>query len=586
MEKDREMEINEAAQKIKRRLAVARGEEPAALLLKNAKVVNVFSGEIVEGNVAIEEGFVAAVGDQYTGGKDTIDLKGKYVAPGLIDAHLHIESTLLLPPELGRLITAHGTTAVINDPHEIANVFGPDGVKLILEASRHAICDFFATVPSSVPSTDLETAGGAIDSGEVAELLGYPGVIGLGEMMNYPGVTGGDTEVLKKIIAANEKGKVIDGHAPAVSGKGLQAYLSAGVKSDHECITKEEAREKLNSGMKIIIRHGSATSSLEELLPLINHANSTSFMFGSDDREAGELLEKGHINEILREAVSLGADPLLMIKIATLNAALHYRLYDRGAVAPGYRADLVVFEDLTDFRAALVIKNGKVVAQNGKVLEPAPSYEPPAWAKDSVQLKRTLQAEDFKLPAPAEGKMPVIGLVPGQLVTEKLFFEVELAKDGSVAAVPAPGVNKIAVIERHGKNGRMAVGLIKGTGLEKGALASSVAHDSHNLVVTGASEEAMAAAVNALSGLGGGFIAVDESGSTIASLPLPLAGLMSLDSAGEVATKMKAVLQAARELGTTLPQPFLTLSFMALPVIPSLKITDCGLVDVDNFTFL
>jgi len=585
VEKNYATGMNEAVKKIKRRLAVARGEEPAALLLKDAKVVNVFSGELTEGNVAVEEGFIAAVGGQYTEGKETIDLKGKYLAPGLIDAHLHVESTLLLPPELGRVIAVHGTTAVINDPHEIANVLGADGVKLMLEASEEAPCDFFATVPSSVPSTDMETAGGEIDSDMVKTLLNHRRVVGLGEMMNYPGVTGGDGEVLKKIVAAEAAGKVIDGHAPAVSGSGLQAYLSAGISTDHECITAEEASEKLAGGMKIIIRHGSATSSLQELLPLVTPGNSDSFMFGSDDREAGELREKGHVNEILRSAVSLGADPLLMIKLASLNAARHYRLYGRGAVAPGYRADLVAFDDLQDFRAALVVKDGRIIARQGNCLVPETAYELPPAAKGSVKLKRTIKEEDFRLQKTAE-KIPVIGVIPGQLVTEKLYLEVESAEDGFVAAKPAAGINKIAVIERHGKSGRISVGLIRGIGLEQGALASSVAHDSHNLVVVGASEKAMAAAVNELARTGGGFVAVDNEASIKASLPLQAAGLMSVDKASVVAEKMTAVLQAAAELGTKLPQPFLTLSFMALPVIPSLKITDRGLVDVDKFAFI
>ncbi|MFO7952991.1 MAG: adenine deaminase [Bacillota bacterium] len=585
MKNNRGTRMNEAAQKIKRRLAVARGEEPAALLLKNAKVVNVFSGEIIKGNVAIDEGFIAAVGEQYTEGKETIDLKGKYIAPGLIDAHLHVESTLLLPPELGRVIAAHGTTAVINDPHEIANVLGADGVKLMLEASEEAPCDFFATVPSSVPSTDMETAGGEINSAMVKELLAHPRVVGLGEMMNYPGVTGGDEEALKKIVAAEEVKKVIDGHAPAVTGSGLQAYLSAGISTDHESITAGEASEKLAGGMKIIIRHGSATSSLQELLSLVNPTNSDSFMFGSDDREAGELLEKGHVNEILRSAVSLGMDPLLMIKIASLNAARHYRLYDRGAVAPGYRADLVVFDDLQNFRASLVFKDGRKIARDGVFLAPETAYELSPAARDSVKLKSTIKEEDFRLQKTAE-KIPVIGVVSGQLVTEKLFLEVESAEDGFIAAKPAPEINKIAVIERHGKSGRVSVGLIKGFGLEQGALASSVAHDSHNLVVVGASEKAMAAAVNELARTGGGFVAVDNEASIKACLPLQAAGLMSTENASVVAEKMAAVLKAAGELGTKLPQPFLTLSFMALPVIPALKITDRGLVDVDSFAFI
>jgi len=567
------------------RLAVARGDKPAELLLKNGRVINVFSGEIVASNIAISGEVIAGVGSDYTAGEKVIDLDGAYVTPGLIDAHLHIESTLLLPPELGRVIVGHGTTTVIHDPHEIANVMGPDGVRMMIELSKQAPCDFFATVPSSVPSTDLETAGGELDAGTVEDLLQNPYTIGLGEVMNYPGVIGGDEEVLKKIAAAAKAGKVVDGHAPAVEGRGLQAYLSAGITTDHECITAAEAREKLAAGMNVIIRHGSATSSLAELVPLVNPATAGSFMLGSDDREAGELLEQGHLNEALKKAVALGADPLLMIKIASLNAARHYRLYDRGAVAPGYRADLAVFEDLRNFRARMVIKDGLMAARDGKAIKELPSSELPASARESVRLSRPLEKKDFTLSYPP-GEVPVIGVVPGQLITEKLLLEVQREESGAVKADPASGINKIAVIERHGKNGNIALGLIRGIVLQKGALASSVAHDSHNLIVVGASEEAMARAVNELASAGGGFVVIGADNSTRAFLPLPAGGLMSELPADQVAEKMARVLEAARQLGTKLPQPFLTLSFMALPVIPSLKITDRGLIDVDNFTFL
>ncbi len=566
-------------------LAVARGDEPAELLLKGGRVVDVFSGAVATGNVAICGELIAGVGSSYTAGEKIIDLDGAYVTPGLIDAHLHVESTLLLPPELGRIIVGHGTTTVIHDPHEIANVLGEEGVNMMIELSKQAPCDFFATVPSSVPSTDLETAGGELDARTVEKLLQSPFTIGLGEMMNYPGVIAGEAEVLKKILAAKKAGKVIDGHAPAVGGKNLQAYLSAGITTDHECITAAEAQEKMAGGMKIIIRHGSATSSLSELVPLVNPLTGDTFMLGSDDREAGELLEQGHLNEALKKAVAMGADPLLIIKIATLNAARHYRLYDRGAVAPGYRADLAIFEDLENFRARLVIKDGREAAREGRALAPVPGNVLPASARESVRLSRLLEAKDFVL-LPSSSPVPVIGVVPGQLITEKLFIDIERDENDNVSADPVSGINKIAVIERHGRNGNIAVGLIRGIGLQKGALASSVAHDSHNLVVAGASEEAMARAANELAAAGGGFAVVGEDNTLKALLPLPAGGLMSDQPAEWVAEEMTRVLEAARELGTALPQPFLTLSFMALPVIPSLKITDRGMVDVDNFTFL
>ncbi len=577
--------MNIKIKNIKQLLAVARGEQPPQLLLKNGQVIDVFNCRVFKGNVAVNNGIIAAVGSEYKTGLKEIDLDGGFIAPGLIDAHLHVESTLLLPPELGRVILGHGTTAVIHDPHEIANVLGLDGVKLMLDLSESSPCDFFATVPSSVPSTDLETAGGEINADQVAQLLRHPRVVGLGEMMNYPGVINGNEEMLRKIIAAQSAGKVVDGHAPSVRGSDLQAYLAAGVSTDHECITPAEAQEKLNSGMKIIIRHGSATSSLDQMLSLINPSNSDFFMFGSDDREVGELLEKGHVNEILKKAVSQGGDPLVMIKIASLNPARHYRLYERGAIAPGYRADLVVFEDLKNFQTRLVFKDGLEVFREGRMLISDHKKKLPAAALNSVKLAKPLQSADFNLYPPSD-QMPVIGVIPGQLITEKLFYNVKRRDDGSVPAVPAPGINKIAVVERHGKNGRISVALIKGIGLNKGALASSVAHDSHNILVTGACEKAMAAAVNELARVGGGFVVVGEDAEVKACLPLKAGGLMSVEKAETVAKKMNDLLTAAHELGTDLSQPFLTLSFMALPVIPSLKITDRGLVDVDNSTII
>jgi len=581
------MDINHSKlfEEEKKRLAVAQGHDPADLLLKNGRLINVFTLEVKKANVAIAGERIAGVGSDYTEGREVIDLEEGYVAPGLIDAHLHIESTLLLPSELARLIVPHGTTAVIHDPHEIANVMGAEGVALMLAASEGLPCDFFATVPSCVPTSLMETAGGEINAAQVTELMAHPRVVGLGEMMNYPGVLEGNEEVLQKIFAARKAGKVVDGHAPALGGRSLQAYTGSGILTDHESITAEEAREKLRNGMKIIIRHGSATSSLADLLPLINPANCDMFMFGSDDREAGELLEKGHLDDLLKTAVEMGAEPLTLIKAASCNAARHFRLYDRGAVAAGYRADLVIFGDLKEFPVMLVFKDGRPAARAGR-MEAAPAvYELPRSACSTVKINRLLREEDFTLTCSSE-KVPVIGIIPGQLITEKLFINVPRQKDGTISARPGPDLNKIAVIERHGKGGGMTTALIKGLSLQKGAIASSVGHDSHNIIVAGASEKAMAAAVNELARLGGGFVVVGADNLAAASLPLPAAGLMTAEKAETVAQKMAAVLSAARRLGATLPQPFLTLSFMALPVIPSLKITDRGLVDVDNFSFL
>jgi len=564
------------------RLAVARKEKPADLMLKNSRMFNVFSGEIIETNLAVKDGFIAAIGPEYKMAAEIIDIEGQFLVPGLIDTHLHIESTLLMPAELARVIVPHGTTCVVNDPHEIANVFGAKGVAVMLDAFEDLPCDFLATVPSCVPATAMETAGGDINAEQVAELLSHPLVVGLGEMMNYPGVIVGDPEVLSKLAATHRAGKVIDGHAPALSGSDLQAYLSCGISTDHECVSAQEAMEKIRGGMKVMIRHGSATSSLFDLLPLINEVTVDSFLFCSDDREASELLEKGHLDGLLKTAVELGADPLQILKIATLNPARHYRLYDRGALAPGYRADLVVFEDLKNFRVSLVIKDGRIAAREGAIVLSLPMVLPPGEVLQSVRLNRSLDESDFTLASPP-GKIPVIGIIPGQLITEKLLLNLKRDNDGLVNADPAVDINKIAVVERHQASGRMAVAMVKGFGLQEGALASSVAHDSHNIIVVGVEEQAMALAVNELARMGGGFVVADGKGEVRACLKLPVAGLMSLESAVGVSEKMKKLLLEAGKLGTTLPQPFLALSFLALPVIPSLKITDHGLFDVDNF---
>ncbi len=567
------------------RVKVANMNKPADLILLGARVVDFISKNIIDTNIAVSGGYIAAIGREYKEAREIIDLQGGFVTPGLIDAHLHIESTLLYPPALAEVLIAHGTTSVISDPHEIANVMGLDGVLMMLEAASGLSCDFFMTAPSCVPATEMETAGGEINLHDLKLLLNHPGVIGLGEMMNYPGVVDGDPQVFSKIAAAHQAGKVVDGHAPGLRGTTLQSYIAAGISTDHETITAEEAREKLAAGMKIIIRHGSASSSLSDLLPLVNDSNVNSFMFGSDDREAGELIEKGHFNDLLREAVKLGADPFLAIRMATHSAASHYRLADRGLIAPGFRADLAVFKDLENFETILVLKEGQVTAQQGRAVHPTPQAAIPSEALNRVHLKNKLAASDFVLHG-LQSRMPVIGVIPGQLLTEKLIEEVKINRDGMPEIDPETGLNKIAVVERHKGSGRLSVALVRGLDLREGAIASSVAHDSHNIIVAGVQEEAMAVAVNQLASLGGGFVVVGGDGKIKASLPLVIGGLMSDKPAVKVAGEMRNLLAASADLGTKLSQPFLTLSFLALPVIPSLKITDRGLFDVDNFSFI
>lgn len=565
--------------------AVARGESPADLLVTGGRVVNVFTGEVASANVACAGGVIAGVGSQYTAGETVLDAGGAYLIPGLIDAHLHVESTLLMPAELARAVISRGTTALVCDPHEIANVLGLAGVELMLTAAAGLPVDFFFTAPSCVPATPLETAGGAIGPRDVEKLLEKPQVVGLGEMMNYPGAIAGEAGVAAMICAAANRGKALDGHAPGVTGIELQAYAGAGLSTDHEVTGAAEALEKVRAGMTVIIRQGSAARNLEAVLPAVTERNCASFMFGCDDREAGDLLERGHLDAVLREAVALGLDPVLAVRLATLNPARHYRLGRRGALAPGYRADLVVVEDLHDFAVRLTVKDGKVAARQGEAVLPPVSFTPPPAALHTVRLARLPEPADFTLEAPP-GAVPVIGLIPGEIITAKLILEPRRGEGGAVLSDPERDILKIAVLERHRGSGGRAVGLVRGLGLKTGALASSVAHDSHNIIVVGVEEKAMAAAAAAVAQAGGGFAAAGAGGEVLALLPLPVAGLMSLEPAATVAAGVRAVNSAARSLGTTLDQPFLALSFLALPVIPHLKITDRGLVDVGRFSFI
>ena len=542
-------------------IAVARGERPAELLLKGGRIVNVFTREVAAGNVAVQGGVIAGLGEAYTEGLEEIDVAGKVLIPGLIDAHMHIESTLLLPAELARAAVPHGTTAVIADPHEIANVLGAAGVEFMFAAASGLPLDYFFTVPSCVPATAMETAGGEIDAAQAAELLRHPRVVGLAEMMNYPGVLAAAEAVLGKIAAARAGGQILDGHAPGLSGTDLQAYIGSGISTDHECVSAAEALEKVRLGMKVIIRQGSAARNLEALLPAVAQAGSSLFMLGSDDREASDLLENGHMDAILREAVAGGCDPLAAVQMASLNPALHYRLPHRGALAPGYRADLVAVDDLEQFNVTLVVKEGRVVSRDGALTAEINASVPGAAVRRSVRLARPAGPGDFAFPAAGADRVPVIGIIPGQIITEKLFLEPSRSLTGAVIADPKRDLLKLAVLERHRGSGRIGLGLVKGLGLSEGAVASSVAHDSHNLIVAGAEEEAMAKAVNTLAEMEGGFVVVDRGGAVRASLPLPVAGLMSTAPAEHVAAALKAVNAAARARApgrNTFSRPYLS----------------------------
>jgi len=555
-------------------IQVARGEVEVDLLLKNAQVVNVFSGDIHRTSVAISHTRVVGLGEYRA--RKVIDLEGRYVAPGLIDGHVHIESSMVSIPEYARTVVPHGTTTVIIDPHEIANVLGLDGIRYMLESSKGNPLSVYVMIPSCVPATHLETTGAALTADDIAPLLQDRWVIGLGEMMNYPGVLFRDPQVLAKLEAA--RGKRIDGHAPGLSGRDLAAYVAAGIGSDHECTTVDEAREKLRLGLRIMIREGSAARNLRDLLPLVTPENSRRCMFATDDRHPGDLINEGHIDHLVRTAISLGLEPVTAIQMATLNAAEYFRLNDKGAIAPGRRADLIVFEDLRDFKVEMVFRGGELVARDGAMV--SPTREPSSIALRSSVNVAPLRIEDFRIEARGS-RARVIGIVPRQLITEQLFEEPRM-QDGVVVADPENDILKLAVIERHLASGNVGLGLVKGLGLKRGAIASSVAHDSHNIIVAGTTDEDMLAAVDEIVRMRGG-LAVVRDGRRLTSLPLPIAGLMSDRPMGDVDRAMKALLAAASEMGSSLDDPFMTLSFLALPVIPTLKLTDKGLVNVMQF---
>lgn len=555
-------------------LAVARGDEPADLLLTHAQLLNVFSGEILPASIAIAGGLVAGVGEGYAA-RETLDLGGRYVAPGLIDAHVHIESSLVTPTEFAKAALPHGVTTVITDPHEIANVLGLAGIRFMLDDSEGLPLSVLVQAPSCVPASPLETSGARLDAADLASLLGHPRVIGLAEVMSYPGVIAGDAEVLAKLRAFG--GRPIDGHCPRVSGRELQAYAAAGVGSDHESVEVEEAREKLRAGLTVFLREASNAKNLRALLPLVTPATERRICLCTDDRQPDDLESEGSIDHLVRLAVASGLDAVTALRLATLNPAEHFGLNDRGAVAPGRRADLFVFSDLAAPRAELVFAAGALVARDGALTAALPrrSYgdRPRTVHLDPARL-------DFAIPA-AGDTVRAIGVVPDQLVTEHLVVAATVHQ-GFAVADPERDLAKIAVVDRHTGSGATGLGFVHGAGLRRGALAGTVAHDHHNLVVIGADDRSMRTAARAVIEAGGGQAAA-EGDDVLAFLPLPIAGLMSDRPAAEVAERVRDLRRAAHGLGVRLGDPFMALSFLALEVIPALKITDQGLVDVERF---
>ena len=556
------------AVELARRLAVARGSEPADLVVRGGRVLSVFTREWVEADVAIADGWVAGLGDYE--GREVLDAAGRYVVPGFIDAHMHLESTKLLPDEFARLVLPLGTTAVVLDPHELANVLGTDGVHWLLDACDGLPLDFYFMASSTIPASDFESPRRPLRAGDLDSLLRRKRVLGLAEMMNFPGVIAGDENELEKLALAVDVH--VDGHAPGVLGKPLNAYAAAGIRSDHEALTPEEGRERLRAGMWLLIREASMARNLHALLPLVEEFGTNRIAFCTDDRDPEDIAENGHVNGMVREAVAAGIAPEDAIVLASHNPATWHRLWHLGAIAPGYQADLLVLPDLERFQPEVVLKAGRPAAE-------IPRPDVPEWVKHSVRI-RPVAAADFRIPWTG-GNARVIGLVPDQVVTEHLVEE-PATRDGEAVADAERDLAKIAVIERHLGTGRIGLGFVRGSGLRRGALASTVAHDAHNIVVVGLDDGDMAVAVQRLAELGGG-IAVVDGGDVRAELPLPVAGLLADAPLADVIRMSLACNDAARELGWRGATPFLTLAFLALSVIPSLKITDRGLVDVDRF---
>jgi len=520
-------------------------------------VLSVFTREWLDVDVAVADGWVAGLGEYE--GKEVVDAKGRYVVPGFIDAHMHLESTKLLPDEFARLVLPLGTTAVVLDPHELANVLGTDGVHWLLDACEGLPLDFYFMASSSIPASEFESPRRPLLAGDLESLLRRRRVLGLAEMMNFPGVINADPDELEKLRLAS--GVHVDGHAPGVRGKALNAYTASGIRSDHEALTADEGRERLRSGMWLLIREASMARNLQALLPLVKEFGTNRIAFCTDDRDPEDIAENGHINGMVREAVASGIAPEDAVVLATINPATWHRLWHLGAIAPGYQADMLLLADLERFQPELVLKAGRTVDET-------PKPDVPEWVKHSVR-NRPVTADDFRIPA-SRGKVRVIGLVPDQVVTELLEEE------------PSDDLAKIAVVERHLGTGRIGRGYVQGSGLQRGALASTVSHDAHNIIVIGIDEADMARAVERLGELGGGIVVVDE-GEIAAELPLPVAGLLADAPLAEVIEQSLACNDAARALGWSGATPFLTLSFLGLSVIPSLKITDRGLVDVDRF---
>ncbi len=559
-------------------IKIARGLEKADLVIKNAKIVNVLSEEIHEGDIAIADGIIAGISDHYKGHQE-IDVKGAYISPSFIDGHVHIESSMLLPSEFAKAVVPSGTTTVIIDPHEISNVLGLQGISFMREAIQGLPMDVYTMLPSCVPATPFETSGFDLNSYDLSLLIDKSWVLGIAEMMNFPGVLNLDKGVMAKLKLAKTKNKRIDGHAPCLNDKDLCAYIASGVTSDHECTNPEEAIEKLRKGMYLMIREGSAAKDLEALLPVLLEKNTRKCIFVTDDRHPEDLLD--HINSIVKTAVNAGVPAIKAIQMASLNTAEYFKLQNLGAIAPGYKADFLVLPDLTNFKPELVFKKGKLVAVNGKLIADITQDEIPN-VRGSVNVK-WIKYEDFQIKAESD-KVNTIQVIPGQLLTKRIDSTIKIV-DGFAESNLETDTLKICVIERHRAGGSIGKGFVKGFNLKSGAMASTVAHDSHNMIIIGTNDEDMYTAAVELIKSQGGKIVVNNK-EVLAHLPLPIAGLISDKDFDTVIKKSMELNSAAKNIGCDIDDPFMAMGFLSLPVIPEIKITDKGLFDATKFEFI
>ncbi|WNS77388.1 adenine deaminase [Bacillus sp. DTU_2020_1000418_1_SI_GHA_SEK_038] len=565
---------------MKRRIDVAAGRKPADLVIKNGKIVNVFTREIIEDHIAIVDGYIAGIGEFE--GHETIDASGKYLVPGFIDGHVHIESSMVTPAEFCNVVLPHGVTTIIADPHEIANVSGTAGIDFMLQASEGIPLDVLLMLPSCVPATPFENAGATLNDEDLDPYYEHPRVIGLGEVMDYPSVFQNSDQMLNKLENASLKGKCIDGHAAGLDANGINVYMAAGIRTDHECVTAEEALERLRKGMYVMLREGSAAKDLVELLQAVNENNSRRCLFVTDDKHLDELIEEGSIDFNIKVAIREGIDPVLAIQMATLNAAECFGLKTKGAIAPGYEADILVLNNLENIEIEQVFKGGKLVAKNGKVTDPIKSMAaPPSAIINSINMN-LIKSEDLKISLEKGRQANIIEILPNMIVTKHIIEEVVI-ENGLFQANIEKDQLKLAVLERHNNTGNIGLGIIKGLGINNGAIASTVAHDSHNIVASGTNDHDLVKAINLTREMAGGLVVV-QNGNILASLPLPIAGLMSNMDFQTVNESIHELNKALLTIGCSMAfNPFVTLSFLALPVIPELKLTDIGLFDVKTF---